>query len=82
MAEYTRKDVKERIRHTRDLVAGELLESMQADLDEAHDCLSMLSKNELGKWYSGKSVTDGYYAGFDDGEYAIKQTLTRLARWR
>lgn len=44
--------------------------------------LEMLSKKQIATWYGvrdkdGNHVGGGYYAGWDDAEYAVKQALTR-----
>ena len=44
--------------------------------------LEMLSKRQIATWYSrNEDPTAGYYAGWDDAEYAIKQALAGV-NWR
>ena len=55
--------------------------ALLALVEQMASTLEMLSKVELGAWYHKTDLETGYYAGFDDGEYAIKQALTAFAAW-
>ena len=59
----TRSDAALREYHRREKVAREALE--------------MLSKKPIATWYFGEG-NKGYYAGWDDAEYAVKQALAQL----
>ena len=39
------------------------------------DVLEMLSKRAIATWYPNPGTLTGYYAGWDDAEYAIKKAL-------
>lgn len=45
-------------------------------LEKMDDVLDMLSKHPIATWYSGEYMQKGYYASWDDAEYAVKQALT------
>lgn len=40
------------------------------------DALRMLSKRPIATWYSN-GQGNGYYAGWDDAEFIVKQTLAK-----
>lgn len=59
----------------------ELKEQMAAELAEAkrrvvelEKVLTILSRRQIATWYHG--VDGGYYAGWDDAEYMIRQALS------
>lgn len=58
-------------------IAVELLES-------AREALALLGSKQIATWYDGLPASTregrgGYYAGWDDAEYAVKKTLATLA---
>ena len=50
------------------------IDQLKRKLSAYRDVLLMLSKQEIGTWYSTAGEA-GYWAGWDDGEYAIKKVL-------
>lgn len=56
----------------------------QAVIDVMEGVLIMLSKRQIATWYPSTQMPrdKGYYAGWDDAEYAVKQALSRVAELR
>lgn len=50
-------------------------EAMLRDIDLLRGVLEMLNKKPIATWYF-RDGNEGYYAGWDDAEYAVKKALT------
>lgn len=59
------------------------IRAMQGAFEQVCGVLSMLNKRQIATWYSNlDGQNSGYYAGWDDAEYAVRQALSLASPFR
>lgn len=54
----------------------------EATLDKLEKTLTFLSKKAIATWYGGTPDQGGYYAGWDDAEYWVREALALIPTLR